>query len=88
MKLKSSTVYIKSERKLCKFAARPEYDCDPDVDDWKTDINKHILSIPSTEENIEFINDHLIGSAKAEVSVRPAELKKTKDIFKIIEDTF
>lgn len=83
MKLKSPTVYIKSERKLCKFAARPEYDWDPDVDDWKTDINKHILSIPSIEGNIEFI-----GSAKAEVSVRPAELKKTEDIFKIIEDTF
>lgn len=49
---------------------------------------KHILSILSTEGKIEFINDHLIGSAKADFSVRPAELKKTEDIFKIIEDPF
>lgn len=89
LKQKQPTVYIKYERKLSKFAGRPENDSDPDVDDWLMDMREHILSIPSTEGKIEFINDHLIGSAKTEVRLRPAELKKTpEDILKIIEDTY
>lgn len=91
LKQKQPTVYIKSEQKLSisKFAGRPENDSDLDVDEWLMDMREHVLSIPSTEGKIEFINDHLIGSAKTEVRLRPAELKKTpEDILKIIEDTY
>lgn len=73
---------------MCKFVVRFEYDWDLDVDDWKMDINKYILSILLIEGNIEFINEYFIGFVKVEVSVRLVELKKIEGIFKIIEDIF
>ena len=82
-------VYIKSERKIPKLAGRPTANSDPEVDDWVTDIREHIASIPTKEGKIDFVLDHLTGSAKTEVRLRPTESKETaEDILKIIEDTY
>ena len=82
-------IYIKSERKIPKLAGRPTKDSDPKVDDWISDMKEHLPSIPTNEGKIEFVIDHLTGSAKTEVRLRPADNKKTADdILKIIEDTY
>lgn len=82
-------VYIKSERKLPKLAGRPVKDSDPDVEDWVTDMRDHIVNIPTNDEKIEFVLDHLTGNAKTEIRMRPSDMKKTADdILKIVEETF
>lgn len=82
-------VYIKSERKLPKLAGRPVKDSDPDVEDWVTDMRDHIVNIPTNDERIEFVLDHLTGNAKSEIRMRPSDMKKSADdILKIVEETF
>ena len=82
-------VYIKSERKISKLAGRPTTNSDPDVDDCITDMREHLASIPTNEGKIDLVLDHLTGSTKTEVKLRPTESKKTADdILKIIEDTY
>ena len=71
-------VYIKSERKIPKLAGRPTANSDPEVDDWITDMKEHIASIPTKEGKIDFVLDHLTGSAKTEVRLRPSESKKNR----------
>ena len=52
-------------------------------------MKEYLSSIPTNEGKIEFVFDHLTGSAKTEGRSRPAENKKTaNDILKIIEDTY
>ena len=69
----SSVVYMKSDRKFPKFAGRPEKDSDPDVIEWITDMREYIASKSSKDHHVDFIMDHLTGSAKSEIRLRPPE---------------
>ena len=80
-KQKHHPVYIKSERKIAKLAGRPISSSDPEVEDWITDMREHIASIPTKEGKIDFVLDHLTGSAKTEVRLRPSESKKQQMTF-------
>ena len=85
----SSVVLMKSDRKFPKFAGRPVKDSDPDVDEWITDMREHIQSTPSKDDHVAFIMDHLTGSAKSEVRLRPSEDRETGDqILHILEKVF
>ena len=87
--VKPPPVYIKSDRKIPKLAGRPVKENDPEVDEWVTDMREHLSSLPSNESKIDFVLDHLAGSAKSEVRLRPPEMKRTADdILKIIEDVY
>ena len=85
----SSVVYMKSDRKFPKFAGRPVKDSDPDVIEWITDMREYISSIPSKNHHVDFIMDHLTGSAKSEIRLRPPEQRKTgEEILSILEELY
>ena len=85
----SSVVYMKSDRKFPKFAGRPEKDSDPDVIEWITDMREYIASKSSKDHHVDFIMDHLTGSAKSEIRLRPPEQRKTADqILNILEQLY
>ncbi|XP_062593162.1 uncharacterized protein LOC134254640 [Saccostrea cucullata] len=82
-------VYVKSERKFPKFGGRPVKDGDPDVYEWISDMREHIQSTQSKDDFVDFIMDHLTGSAKSEVKLRPHTERKTgKQILDILEAVF
>ncbi|XP_078314313.1 uncharacterized protein LOC111132484 [Crassostrea virginica] len=86
---KSPVVYLKSERKFPKFGGRPVKDGDPDVYEWISDMREHIQSAQSKDDFVDFIMDHLTGSAKSEVKLRPHTERKTgKQILDILETVF
>lgn len=66
-------VYLKSDRKFPKFGGRPVKDGDPDVYEWISDMREHIQSTKSKDDFVDFIMDHLTGSAKSEVKLRPLQ---------------
>lgn len=54
-----------------------------------TDMRDHIVNIPTNDERIEFLLDHLPKNAKWETRMRPSDMKKSvDDVLKIIEETF
>lgn len=82
-------VYLKSDRKFPKFGGRPVKDGDPDVYEWISDMREHIQSTKSKDEFVDFIMDHLTGSAKSEVKLRPLQERQTgKQILEILETVF
>lgn len=82
-------VYLKSERKMPKLSGRPLKDSDPDVEEWIADMREHIGSIPSKEGQVDFIMNHLTGSAKSEVRLHSQEERKSgEQILHILEETF
>lgn len=56
-------VYLKSDRKFPKFGGQPVKDGDPDVYEWISNMREHIQSTKSKDDFVDFIMDHLTGSA-------------------------
>lgn len=83
------TVYINRDRKVTKFSGRPSNENEPTVEEWIDDVQQHIKCMTSTEEKLQFINDHLQGKAKDEIRVR-ADSEKTsvEQIFEILKSVF
>lgn len=78
-------------KKPPRLAGRPVKDSDPDVEDWMTDMRDHIVNIPTNDERIEIVLDHLTKNAKKETWNRQSDMEKLKsadDILKIIEESF
>lgn len=54
-----------------------------------TDMGDHIVNIPTNDERIEIVLDHLTKNAKKETWMRQSDMKKSADdILKIIEESF
>lgn len=54
-----------------------------------TDMRDQIVNIPTNDERIEIVLDHLTKNAKKETSMRQSDMKKSADdILKIIEESF
>lgn len=82
-----SVVYLKKGKKLPILKGRPCSNDDPCVEDWVTDVKRHINdSSLSASEKKDYILDHIDGNVKHEVNAR--NLSDPTEILNAIKKTF
>lgn len=83
-------LYMTRERKLPKLRGPKQKSEDPDVEEWVADMENVISSRPmKPKEATEYILDHLVGEAKAEIRHRPTSVREDpKEMLAVIQEVF
>ena len=87
-KASTKTVFVSKDRKLEKFAGRPQTEKDLTVEEWLEDAEYH-MKMMGEDEKLQFLLDHLTGKAKDEIRIRDVGSKNTAGkIIKLLRELF
>ena len=82
----SQTVVMRREFRLTKFSG----DGEPEIDEWGADVERDLAAARlSPDEQVVFVLEHITGTAKREIRLRPSYLTNTvSQILDILRSRF
>lgn len=83
---KNKSFYVKKGKKIGILMSRQIHPDDINVEDWVTDVQRHISSLNVVSDKTDFILDHIDGNVRWEVQAR--NLTNPSDILQVIVKTF
>ena len=73
-------VYVTKERHIEKFSGKPTKSGQPEIEEWIQEVQSYLKSRNfSKSEQVDFILQHLGGTAKEDIQYRPTQVKEDPD---------